>query len=146
MRLTHLAGLAVDARAAVRSDDVRARADAAQWIAANLLAIRGLRVGVDGVVPAGARVFDVHVASVTGLLAAVAAVPALIDAVTLPLRWRIALGALGMPVVDRSLAAILARGASIINATGHAACALAVSPEAFGYRVRIRDTERMLVA
>jgi hypothetical protein len=145
MRLTHLAGLALDARALVRSDDPRVRADAAQWIAANLLAIRGLRVGVDGVVPAGARVFDVRVASVTGLLAAVAAVPALIDAMTLPLRWRVALSALGMPVVEGSLAAVLSRGASVVGAGGAGAW-LAVDAEASGYRVRIRGAERMLVA
>jgi hypothetical protein len=157
-----IAGLAVDARVAVRSanragpspgahallwtGDLHERAEAARWIAANLLAIRGLRVGIDGPLPVGARRFDVRVASVTGLLAAVAAVPSLVDVETLPVHWRVALAALGVPAIDRAPAAVLARGVSVVGAGSGAGCALAVDAFVRGFRVRIADGERMLVA
>jgi hypothetical protein len=88
-------------------------------------------------------VFGVRVASVTGLLAALAMVPALVDATTLPARWRIALAALGLPVVDRPVAAVIASGASVVTATPQPT-AIAVDPSATGYRVRVAPTDRML--
>jgi hypothetical protein len=144
--IARLVGLAVDARAAARRVDPAARALAARWIAGNLLAIRGLRVGLDGELPAGARVLGLHAATLTGVLAALAAVPALVDAATLPVRWRLALAALGIPVVDRPLAAVLAGGASVVRPAPRIACALAVDPEAHGYRVRVAEPGRMLAA
>lgn len=111
--IARLACLAIDARIAARSADPRDRALAARWIAANLLAIRGIPVDLHGDAPAGAGVVGVRAKDLTGALAAIASVPALLDPATLPWHWRLTLRALGMPVVDRPVAQLLAGGASV---------------------------------
>lgn len=88
--LTKLIGVAIDARVAARDPDPGARAVAARWIAGNALAIRGTRTPT----PCGA------VSSLDDLLAALAAAPALVDPSTLPVRWRIALRTLGVPMLS----------------------------------------------
>jgi len=144
--IARLVGVAIDARAA-RSRDPREAAEAARWIAGNLLAIRGLRLGVDGAPPPCPRVLALAARDLTGVLAAIAAVPALVDAATLPRRWRLALRALGVPVVDRPVPLVLAGGASVVvSAPASAPCALRAVGDATGYHVHVAPAERMLVA
>jgi hypothetical protein len=112
--IARLAGVALDARAAARSDDPVARAIVARWIAGNVLAVGRARI-LREIEPPTARVLDVRAASLAAVLGALAAVPALVDPTTLPLRWRLALRALGVPVVDRPIADVLARGASVVR-------------------------------
>jgi hypothetical protein len=112
--IARLAGVALDARAAARSDDPLERAIASRWIAGNVLAIGRATIARD-VVPPGARVLDVRAASLLAVLGALAAVPSLVDPKTLPMRWRLALRALGVPVVDRPIEDVLARGASVVR-------------------------------
>jgi len=146
-RLARLCGLALDARAATKSSDPVQLAIAARWIARNLLAIRGIRIGVEGVIPVGARVLGVRVASLNDMLAAIAAVPALIDATTVPLRWRLALRALGLPILDRPAPLALAAGASVVvYVSPHATTALHVDTDSSGYRVRVANAQCKLAA
>lgn len=112
--IARLAGVALDARAAARTDDPLERALAARWIAGNVLAVGRATIARQPP-PAEARVLDVRAASLAAVLGALAAQPALVDPTTLPLRWRIALRALGVPVVDRPIADVLARGASVVR-------------------------------
>jgi hypothetical protein len=112
--IARLAGVALDARAAARSDDPLERAIAARWIAGNVLAVGRAYIARD-VQPRDARVMDVRAGSLTAVLGAIAAQPALVDPATLPLRWRLALRALGVPVVDRPIADVLASGASVVR-------------------------------
>jgi hypothetical protein len=112
--IARLAGVALDARAAARSDDPVARALAARWIAGNVLAVGRATIAKE-VKMQQPRVVDIRAQSLLGVLAALAATPALVDPATLPLRWRLALRALGVPVVDRPIEDVLARGASVVR-------------------------------
>jgi len=124
--IARLCGIALDARVATRTRDARELAHAARWIAANLVSVRGGRVIVDGDVPARGCVLDIQVTRFGDLLAVLAAVPVLVDADTLPVRWRMALRALGVPVLDRPAAAALAAGASVAALTTGAGSAVRV--------------------
>src|ERR1700759_1722350 len=104
--LLKLAGLALDARAITARDFVE-RAQTARWIAANALATRGIQLAIEGVAPRGARVCGLRATTFTAAIAAIAAVPVLIDAATLPAHWRYLLRALGMPVLTESPAAAI---------------------------------------
>jgi len=149
--ITKLAGLAFDARYAMRhtlrfDGDPQARAAAAQWIAANALATRGASVSTAGTPPRRPVVFSLRVPCFSAMLAAIATVPALIDAATLPRTWRYALHALALPGLDRTTAAALAGGASVLTADGMGSCELAVDAEPDGYRVRVGPPALMLVS
>lgn len=113
--ITKLVGLAIDARAATRTDDALARARAARWIAANALAIGGRPLPQDNVSSSQARIREEHIADFGDLLAAIAATPALVDPAALPAHWRLGLSALGVPVLDRPVGDALAAGASVIR-------------------------------
>lgn len=148
--IARLAGVAIDARfavdAAAGAADPVARARAARWIAGNALATRGAGLAVDGAPPGEPCVVAVHAASFAAVLAAIAALPVLVDTATLPCRWRLALRALGVPALDRPVAAAIAAGASVLIAGGAGAWQLAVDREWHGFRVRIAAPERTLVA
>ena len=144
-KVLKLAGLALDARAMCGGDVVE-RAQAARWIAANALATRGIRLAVEGVVPRGARVFALRATTFAAAIAAIAAVPVLIDAATLPRHWRYLLRALGIPMLAESPTAAISAGASVLGCDAGAPCELAVDEGWQGYRVRIAAPQRMLVA
>jgi hypothetical protein len=153
--IAKLAGLAIDARFAVRGVvrgvvpgvcDPVARALAARWIAANALSASGVRVVLEGTPPREPSVFALRAGSLAAVIAAIASVPVLVDAAILPLRWRLVLLALGLPALDRSPAAALADGASVLSSDGFGLCELAVDRESHGFRVRIGSPERMLAA
>jgi len=111
--IVRLCGLAIDARAATRTDDALARARAARWIAANALAIGRRPVPPDS--SSQARLREEHIADFGDLLAAIAATPALVDPAALPARWRLGLHALGVPVLDRPVDDALAAGVSVLR-------------------------------
>jgi hypothetical protein len=200
--IAKLAGVALDARVASRIGDSRSRALAAQWIARNALAARGVRVdgrggdilgrcaldvdrfslargssprlpvddfaasmgelghgdgiAVDGtrddvdgesaamgIDDAGdSRWLAIRATTLTGLLAALAAIPALVDATTIPRRWRLGLRALGLPMLDKPLAdAPPPMAGSIALAArpwldGASTCSVYLDVFAAGYRVR----------
>jgi hypothetical protein len=136
--IARIFGCAVDARAAARASDPVERAYAARWIAANWLAVRRLVVAVDGALPGGVRTLALTVASATGVLAALAVVPALVDVAALPLAWRLSLRVLGVPVLDRSPDIALAAGATIISSLATAAATIHVEAARAGFRVRLR--------
>jgi len=115
--IARLCGVAIDARAATRTRDPLELASAARWIAGNLVPTRGARRAIEGSGSTGARVFSVRAEHFGDLLAALAAAPALVDAATLPRRWRLALRALGIPVLDRPIPLALATGASVVVLT-----------------------------
>jgi hypothetical protein len=149
--IARLAGLAIDARFATdraRSDrrDPASCATAARWIAANALAARGLRAALDGAPPREPAVFALRADSLAAVIAAVAAVPMLVDPTGLPRRWRLALRALGLPTLDGSVADALAAGASVLSPIGRGQRALAVARESQRYRVRIAPPGRLLAA
>jgi len=149
--MARLAGLAIDARFALRgtmpgAGEAIARAHAARWIAANALATRGVRVAVEGTPPREPSVLALHATSLVAAIAAIAALPVLIDAATLPCRWRLALRALGLPTLDRSAADALAAGASVLSSHAAGPCELAVDRESRGYRVRLGWQARTLTA
>lgn len=133
--IARLAGLALDARAAARSTEPRDRATAARWIAANLLAVRGKHVALDGEAPRDATMLGIEATDLMGALAAIAAVPALLDPETLPHHWRLALRALGVPCVDRPVPELLASGASVARLHARADVVLAVGSD---LRVRVQ--------
>ena len=142
-----LAGVAFDARCTThRVGDPHGRAVAARWIAANALAARGLRVWLDGAAPLAPRLFSLRAPCLTTVIAAIASVPVLIDAALLPRHWRLALRALGLPALDRSTAAALANGASVLSTDGIGASSLSVELEPHGYRVRVGASDLMLRA
>ncbi len=144
--ILQLAGLAIDARCALPSlEDPGRRATAARWIAANALAATHVRVSVEGMAPREARVLSLRAPCFAAALAAIAAIPSLIDSSTLPRSWRLALRALGIPGLDRSIAAALAEGVSVLGCSP-GSCDLSVDSEAHGYRVRVGRADRMLVA
>jgi len=124
--LIGLGGVALDARAVSRTDDPRERALAARWIAGNLLAIRRIPVALRGEPPREAAVLGLDAWDLTGVLAAIAVVPALLDPATLAWPWRLALRALGLPIVDRPRHEVLACGASIARYGVDEACTLVV--------------------
>ncbi len=145
--IVQLCGLAVDARASTRTRDPIERAIATRWIAANLLSIRGARLVIDGVVPAGGRMLGARVGTFADLVAALAAVPALVDATTLPLHWQLGLRALGIPVLDRPIPAALAAGASVVTVGPEAGSGVHVAVASDGsYRVRIAEAHRLRAA
>jgi hypothetical protein len=146
-----LAGVAIDARfavdaAAAGASDPVARARAARWIAANALATRGIGLSIDGAPPDEPGLVAMHAGSLTAVLAAIAALPVLVDTATLPCRWRIALRALGVPALDRPVAAAIAAGASVLAAGTAGGSELAVDRDWHGFRVRLSSPERMLSA
>jgi hypothetical protein len=149
--IARLAGLAIDARFATQgalagAGEAVARARAARWIAANALAVRGVPLAVDGALPDEPQVFALRAASFFGALAAIAAVPVLIDGAALPCGWRLALRALGLPMLDRPAAAAIGEGACVLSADARGLCELGVDRESHGFRVRVGAVPRMLVA
>jgi len=148
--IARLAGLALDARFAVPAmpgvSEPVARARAARWIAANALASRGVRLAVEGEPPSAPSVLGLRADSLTALLAAIAALPVLVDPASLPGGWRLALRALGLPVLDRAAATAIADGASVLIADDVAGCELSVDRESHGFRVRIAPSQRTLMA
>ena len=109
-----LCGVRLDARRARRSRDAAQLAQASRWIAANLCSIRGIRLRLDLAVPAEAQVIGIDARSFSDLLAALATIPALVDAADLPLHWQLALRTLGIPLLDRPAATAVVGGASVI--------------------------------
>lgn len=105
--------VAIDARTA---DTAGAgdRAEAAAWVAANLLAARGVRV-----LPRSRRAracsARIHAARWDDLLTAVASEPALIDPATLPVRWLALARFFGLPLLDRPADEAIAGGASVLE-------------------------------
>lgn len=145
--IARLCGLVVDARAATRMRDPVELALATRWIAANLVSIRGARLVIEGIVPAGGRMFGARVASLGDLLVALAAVPALVDATTLPRHWRLGLRALGVPFLDRPVPEVLGFGVSVVALAAQAANSLHVITAVDGsYRVRVSDAHRLRAA
>ena len=148
--IARLAGLALDARFAIPdampgTAGPLARARAARWIAANALATRGIALAVEGTPPDEPRILVMRAASLSELLAAIAAIPVLVDPASLPCRWRLALRALGLPALDRPAVTALSDGASVLTADGPG-CELAVDRELRGFRVRLAPPERTLPA
>lgn len=158
--IAQLAGLALDARfglhaAPAGQGDPTQRARAARWVAANALATSGVEIAIDGTPPDEASVLVLRADCLAAVLAAIASHPALVDADTLPYRWRLALRALGLPALDRPAARALAGGASILISghapslawtTGRTGCELAVDRDSHGFRVRVGSAERTLPA
>lgn len=137
-----LGGVAVDARFAVRAgDDPAVRARAAQWIAANALACRGLRFVGDGASFRGSRAFALRASSFAATLAAIAVVPALVDLATLPRYQAWLLRMLGIPVLGVSQATAIRADASVFRWFGgadhHDHPAIVVDEGPRGYHVRI---------
>ncbi|MBV8759531.1 MAG: hypothetical protein JO257_19745 [Deltaproteobacteria bacterium] len=112
--IAELCGLAIDARAMSRTRDLPALANASRWIAANALAI-SRRPITPRLPPYQPRVCEEHIADFGDLLAALAAAPALVDPATLPASWRLGLQAIGVPVLDRPVAAALSAGVSVLR-------------------------------
>ncbi len=145
--IARLCGLGLDARRARRPGDVVAQAHASRWIAGNLLAIRGVRIDLRGVLPAGAHVIGIRVRELTRLIAALAAVPAVLDAAPLPLRWQVALRALGIPVLDQLPEDAVRAGASVlVPSSSIPPLALHVDGDATGYRIEVVCPDRRLAA
>lgn len=148
--IARLVGLAIDARFAIPGGTATcgpvARARAARWIAANALASRGVWLEVDGAPPHEPGVLVLRAASFTAALAAIAALPVLVDTASLPCAWRVALRALGIPALDRPATAALSHGASVLTVEPPGCCELAVDRELRGFRVRIGSPERTLRA
>jgi hypothetical protein len=141
-----LAMLAIDARYAVPRGSPAIQAMGARWIAANALAAWGVPVVFDGAAPGGPRIFELHAPCFTAAMAAIASVPVLVDASSLPRGWGLALRALGLPSLDRTAAVAIAEGASVLTSNGSGSCGLSVDLRSDGYRVRIGPADRMLVA
>jgi len=152
-RLARVGAVALDARFAARTDHPAELARAAAWIAGNLLAARGVRVEADGELPDAAdpRVVAVRADDLAGLLAALSRLPALIDAGTLPVGWRAALRAIGVPVLDRPVPEAIAGGASVAvlapprRQRRVAAVTITVTADALGYRVGAPGSRRSLL-
>jgi len=111
--IARLAGVALDARVATRTRDLRKRALAAQWIAANVLGVSRVQAKLSGDAPERACVVSVHATSLRAILATLASMPVLVHPATLPMRWRAALRTLGVPVLDQPIEDALAQGASV---------------------------------
>jgi hypothetical protein len=148
--IARLAGLAIDARFAIPAAmpgalEPVARARAARWIAANALATRGIQLAIEGAPPSEPSILVMRAAGLSELLAAIAAIPVLVDPASLPCRWRLALRALGLPALDRPAESALSGGASVLTSGGRG-CELAVDRELRGFRVRLAPPERTLPA
>jgi len=143
-----IVGVAADARVATRTDNPVALAEASRWIAANALAARGYRVVVEGIAPragvvavrcgrgpAGHR----NLGAFADLLAALAAVPALVDPEPLPVTWRLALRALGIPLLTRGAPVLVVARDEIDAPT-------VIDVAAHGDAYRVRVTPRLLAA
>jgi hypothetical protein len=143
--IARLAGVALDARVAATSRDPRARALAAGWVAANALAARDLRVELLGAAPTTPSLIRLRALDLTGTLAAIAAVPALLDPTALPRSWIVALKLLGMPLLDRPTPVVLSHGASVASFVmgPDVAYTLDIEPD---YTVRIEHERRALAA
>lgn len=111
--IARLAGVALDARVAARTRDLHQRALAAQWIAANVLGVSRIRATTHGTASTGACLVSLHATSLRAILVAIASVPVLVHPATLPMRWRAALRAFGVPVLDQPIEDALAQGASV---------------------------------
>lgn len=152
-RLARVGGVAIDARRTADTDNAAELGLAAGWIAGNLLAARGVRIVHEGEAPIDPCAIGVRAADLAGLLAAIATIPSLVDPLTIPMRWRFALRALGMPVLDRPLGLALAAGASVAQLVpsrrlrpGVTSCHVVVGADAHGYRVRIAPMRRAMLA
>jgi hypothetical protein len=139
--IASLCGLALDAHVATRTRDLAELASANRWIAGNLLSIRGRHVEVHGAIPY-ACYLEVRVGRLTGFLAAAAAVPSLIDARTLPVRWRVTLRAFGMPLLEDRIERALDAGISVLAYSRWSATNLIVAGGDDVYRVQI-DIHRL---
>lgn len=139
--VSRLVGVAVDARVAAPSAEPRARAHAAGWIAANALAARGISVQLMGMRPRP-TLLQLRTLDLTTTLAAIAAVPALVDTTAMPRSWVLALRLLGVPMLDRPAAAAIARGASVASLLV-APYTLEVTPD---FTVQIEHQTRLLAA
>ena len=111
--IARLAGVALDARVAAHTKDLRQRALAAQWIAANVLGVSKVRAELSGETPEKACVVSIHATSLKEILATIATMPVLVHPATLPMRWRAVLAAFGVPVLDQPIEEALAQGASV---------------------------------
>jgi hypothetical protein len=147
-RLARFCGAMVDARSRPHTGDACELAATAGWIASNLLAARGVRVGRRADDRHGAGIVRVRVSDLGGLLAAIAVMPALIDASTVPPRWRVALRALGLPLLDRTPDMAVASGASVVivepSPRMAATLAISVGADELGYRVMVAPAPRAL--
>ena len=111
------------------------------------MAIRGIQIGIDGVLPAGAQMIGFRARRLTSLLAVLAAVPALVDADQIPMGWRFALRALGIPVLDLPAEDVIGAGASVlVPAIPITPLALHVDLNAGCYRIAVVRSERRLAA
>jgi hypothetical protein len=115
--IARIAGVALDARVAARTRDPRQRALAAQWIAANVLGASGVRSEPRVPSPPPACIVSMRATTLRAVLSTLASTPFLVHPATLPVHWRAALRALGIPLLDRSIEAALARGASVALVT-----------------------------
>lgn len=95
------------------SDDMNDRLVTARRIAKAWLRDRGIKVDVTTPPPSEARVFAIPQTTLAAVFTTVAAVPALVDASTLPWTWRLAVRLAGLPVADRPVPALLAAGVSV---------------------------------
>jgi hypothetical protein len=143
-RLARVGGVALDARFAARSEDPADLASAATWIAANALAARDVRVTLEGDPLFEPEIVGVRTHDLAGLLAAISRVPVLVDARTIPFRWRVALAGLGVPVLEGLAHDALLRGASVAvvvparrQRRSDASIMVVVSAELGGYHVRV---------
>lgn len=145
--IARLAGVAVDARALPWSRDPRELAESARWIAANVAAAFGVRSLPRDLIPIGTHRLGIRAESLAAACAALSLAPMLVDATTLPARWRLALRAVGLPMLDRPASLALAGGASIATyqaMNDEVDCVLSVGPD---YRVRVTyDYGRRLLA
>jgi hypothetical protein len=87
----------------------------------------------------------VRVCGLGGLLAALAAVPSLLDPRGVPRGWRLALRALGLPMLDRPVRLALAGRAPVLRLSG-TAWALDVVDEPKRYLVRVAPARLALAA
>jgi hypothetical protein len=143
--IARLLGLAADARAVTRTNDAIELAGAGSWIARNLLAIRRSGLVVETALPPQPHRLGVRPLAFADLVAALAAVPALVDPVGLPARWWLSLRALGIPMLDRPVRTALAAGASVLTVQP-AVWSVHVTPDHRGYHVRVTTSPRMLAA
>lgn len=144
--IAELCGLAVDARAAARTRDLKELAKSSRWIAANALAIRGRRLVVRDRLPTVPCVLHVRVSRLGELVAAVAAMPSLVDGADLPASWRVALRVIGLPMLDDLTSAALAAGASVLTVADGAGWTIEVADHGRAYVARVRGVRQQLAA
>jgi hypothetical protein len=110
--IARMCALGIDARRVRRTADVVELGNASRWIAANLCSIRGVpfvRAAASHACVVGVRTNDLM-----HLCAELAARPCLVDAELLPLTWRLALGGVGMPMLQGSHESALEAGVSVV--------------------------------